>query len=108
LYWPESLLPELRNETVPICSQAVLWISGNWLDSGTTWWLNVVGRLKPRGTLSQATARLKLLSHGLFQSPLPANYPRINIEDYLNFKLTAVPLCRRRAARRGRNPRQNS
>jgi predicted permease len=75
---------------VPICSQAA-WIGGNMLDSGTTWWLNVMGRLKPGGTLAQASARLKLLSPGLFQSTLPANYPRINIQDYLNFKLTAVP-----------------
>ena len=55
---------------VPICSQAALWISGNWLDSGTTWWLNIMGRLKPGGTLAQATERLKLLSPGLFQSTL--------------------------------------
>jgi putative ABC transport system permease protein len=75
---------------VPICSQA-LWIGGTMLDSGTTWWLNVMGRLKPGGTLAQATARLKLLSPSLFQSTLPANYPRINMQDYLNFKLTAVP-----------------
>jgi putative ABC transport system permease protein len=50
-----------------------------------------MGRLKPGGTPAQATARLKLLSPGLFQSALPANYSRINIQDYLNFKLTAVP-----------------
>jgi putative ABC transport system permease protein len=75
---------------VPICSQAA-WIGGSMLDSGTTWWLNVIGRLKPGGTLAQATARLKVLSPGLFESTLPANYPRINIQDYLNFKLTAVP-----------------
>jgi predicted permease len=74
---------------VPICSQA-LWIGGAMVDSGTTWWLNVMGRLKPGGTLALATARLKLLSPGLFQSTLPANYPRINVQDYLNFKLTAV------------------
>ena len=75
---------------VPICSQSQ-WIGGAMLDSGTTWWLNVVGRLKPGGTLAQATARLKQLSSGLFQSTLPANYPRLNVQDYLNFKLTAVP-----------------
>jgi hypothetical protein len=56
--------------------------------SGTTWWLNVMGRLKPGGTLAQATARLKLLSPGLFQSTLTANYPLINVQDYRNFKLT--------------------
>jgi putative ABC transport system permease protein len=32
---------------VPICSQAVLWSEGNWLNEGTTWWLTVMGRLKP-------------------------------------------------------------
>ena len=74
---------------VPICSQS-LWIGGTMLDSGTTWWLNVMGRLKSGGTLAQAGARLTVLSAGLFQSTLPANYPRINIQDYLNFKLTAV------------------
>jgi putative ABC transport system permease protein len=76
---------------VPICAQAALWSDGNWLDSGTTWWLNVIGRLKPGQTLAQAAARLKGLSPGLFQATLPANYPRTNIQDYLNFKLTAVP-----------------
>jgi predicted permease len=76
---------------VPICSQAALWSDGNWLDSGTTWWLNIIGRLKPGDTMAQASARLKLLSPGFFQSTLPANYPRINAPDYLNFKLTAAP-----------------
>ncbi len=75
---------------VPICSQAQ-WIGGAMLDSGTTWWLNVMGRLKPGGTMEQASARLRQLSPGLFQSTLPANYPRINVRDYLNFKLMAVP-----------------
>jgi predicted permease len=76
---------------VPICSQAALWSEGNWLDSGTTWWLNVIGRLKPGETLAQAAARLKALSPGLFEATLPSKYPRINIPDYLKFKLTAVP-----------------
>ncbi len=75
---------------VPICSQAA-WTGGSMLDSGNTWWLTVMGRLKPGGTLAQAAARLELLSPGLFQSTLPANYPRINIQDYLNFTLTAIP-----------------
>jgi predicted permease len=75
---------------VPICSQASLWVSGNWLDNGVTWWLNVIGRLKPGSTLEQASTRLKMLSAGLLQSTLPANYPPANIQDYLNYKLTAV------------------
>ncbi len=75
---------------VPICSQAALWTDGNWLDKGTVWWLTVMGRLKDAGALAQANARLQVLSPGFFQSTLPANYPPVNVPDYLKFKLTAV------------------
>jgi predicted permease len=34
---------------------------------------------------------LKLMSPGLFQSTLAANYPPANIQDYLNYKLTVAP-----------------
>ena len=79
---------------VPICSQAALWSSGNWLDIGTAWWLNVVGRLKPGETVEQATSRLKALSPGLFRDTLPANYPRISVDDYLKLTLTAEPAAK--------------
>jgi predicted permease len=76
---------------VPICSQAVLWSDGNWLNEGTTWWLSVMGRLKPGWTLRKANAQLRASSVGLFQATLPANYPAVNVKDYLKFKLEAVP-----------------
>jgi len=76
---------------VPICSQTVLWSEGNWLDVGTTWWLTVMGRLKPGWSLAKANARLRTNSAGLFQATLPANYPAINVKDYLKFRLQAVP-----------------
>jgi len=76
---------------VPICSQAALWTEGTWLDNGTVWWLTVMGRLKPGGTLAQANASLQVLSPGLFRSTLPANYPPVNVPDYLKFKLKAIP-----------------
>jgi len=75
---------------VPICSQAVLWNEGNWLNEGTVWWLNVMGRLRPGQTLQQANAQLQAASAALFRSTLPANYPPINVKDYLKFKLAAV------------------
>lgn len=59
---------------VPICSQPSLWTEGAWLDSGTTWWLTVMGRFKPGWTPAQANARLQVLSPGLFRATLPANY----------------------------------
>ncbi|HXM43261.1 MAG TPA: ABC transporter permease [Bryobacteraceae bacterium] len=76
---------------VPICSQAVLWSEGNWLNEGTTWWLTVMGRLKPGWTLQKANAQLRAGAAGLFRATLPANYPAANVKDYLKFKLEAVP-----------------
>ncbi|MGA3239824.1 MAG: ABC transporter permease [Bryobacteraceae bacterium] len=76
---------------VPICSQAALWTEGSWLDAGTVWWLTVIGRLKPGWTLEKTNAQLQVSSPGLFQATLPANYPSINVKDYLRFRLSAVP-----------------
>ena len=75
---------------VPICSQAVLWSEGTWLDEGTVWWLNVLGRLKPGSTREKANAQLAVISRGIFQATLPSNYPAENVKDYLKFKLEAV------------------
>jgi len=76
---------------VPICAQAVLWSEGTWLDEGTVWWLNVMGRLKPGSTREKANAQLAVISPGIFQATLPSNYPGENVKDYLKFKLAAVP-----------------
>ena len=76
---------------VPICSQAVLWSDGTWLDEGTVWWLNVMGRLKPDSTREKANAQLAVISPGIFRATLPSNYPAENVKDYLKFRLAAVP-----------------
>jgi predicted permease len=76
---------------LPLCSEAALRGKNSRLDSGTSWWLMVTGRLKPGATLAQADANLKSISPGLFQAALPGNYPAANIKDYLGFKLEAAP-----------------
>ena len=76
---------------VPICSQSALWTEGSWLDSGTTWWLTVMGRFQPGWTLERANARLQVLSPGLFRATLPANYPPVSVPDYLKMRLVAAP-----------------
>jgi len=76
---------------VPICSQAVLWSEGAWLDAGTVWWLNVMGRLKANSTPEKANGQLAVISPRIFQATLPSNYPAENVKDYLKFKLAAVP-----------------
>ena len=76
---------------VPICSQAGYWTDGNWLDSSTDWWLTVMGRLKPGGSLALANAGLKSLSPAAFRASLRKDYPTENVRDYLRFELVADP-----------------
>jgi putative ABC transport system permease protein len=76
---------------VPIAAEALLRGVNNRLEAGTTWWLTVLGRLKPGSSLEQATTYLKSISRGIFETTLPANYPAINVTNYLGFKLIASP-----------------
>jgi len=76
---------------VPICAAAIMRGRGQMLDSGTSWWLAVVGRLKPGWSHERAAAHLGALSPGIFESTLPANYPAVNVGHYLKFRLQAEP-----------------
>ena len=76
---------------VPICADAVISGANSNLDNGTSWWLMVAGRLKPGWSMQQATSDLQTISPGLFEKTLPANYPTINVKNYLGFKFEAVP-----------------
>src|SRR5215813_9051261 len=74
-----------------ICAEAVVRGDNNHLASGTSWWLSVMGRLKPGWSPEQATAHLQAISPSLFETTLPANYPPVSVKNYLGFKLTAAP-----------------
>jgi putative ABC transport system permease protein len=75
----------------PICSQSAYWTEETWLDSSTDWWLTVMGRLKPGGSLSMANAGLESLSPAAFEASLRKDYPTENLRDYLHFRLVADP-----------------
>ncbi|HKS96557.1 MAG TPA: ABC transporter permease [Terriglobia bacterium] len=76
---------------LPLCSEQVLAGESSALDSGTTWWLTVLGRLKPDQSVAQANAQLEAVSPGIFEATLPKDYPPENIKDYLKFRLTSMP-----------------
>jgi putative ABC transport system permease protein len=78
---------------LPICAEAALRGENSRLDSGTSWWLMVTGRLKPGESLDQANASLQSISPGLFESSLPPKYPEVSVKDYLGFKLQASPVA---------------
>jgi predicted permease len=76
---------------VPLCAEALPPGKPSRLDSGTFWWLVVMGRLAPGETRERASAELAAISPGLFEATLPANYPRESVAKYLGFKLEAQP-----------------
>ncbi len=74
---------------LPICSEPVIRGGAGRLDSGTDWWLMVMGRVKPGWSVASATASLNTLSPALFNATLPANYPAVSVQRYRDFKLAA-------------------
>ncbi|PYJ99499.1 MAG: hypothetical protein DME23_09395 [Verrucomicrobia bacterium] len=76
---------------VPISSETILFGTNNRLEAGTTWWLTLMGRLKPGWSFEKATTHLGAISSGIFEATLPTNYPSANVTNYLGFKLRAVP-----------------
>lgn len=76
---------------LPLCAEALVAGKNHRLDSGTHWWLMVTGRLKPGRTLAQASAELQAMSASLFEKTLPANYPPVSVQNYLQSKLEAAP-----------------
>jgi predicted permease len=77
---------------LPLCAEPVFSSDGKGrVDAGTTWWLSVFGRLKPGSTVEAVSAQLASVSPAIFRASLPAAYPPVSVEKYLNFKLAAFP-----------------
>jgi predicted permease len=76
---------------LPICSEPGFDKDNGRLDSGTTWWLTVMGRLKPGLSMEQAAVHFRSISPGIFQAALPADYPPVSVKPYLAMKLLAIP-----------------
>jgi putative ABC transport system permease protein len=76
---------------VPVCAEAVLAGKESVLDMRSGWWLAAMGRLKPGVSRGQAAARLEAASPGIFAAALPAKWPPKLQEEFLHFRLTAVP-----------------
>jgi predicted permease len=75
---------------VPICAEALPPGKPSRLESGTAWWLVVMGRVLP-GERTRANASLAALSPGLFSATLPSNYPHDSVASYRAFKLEVAP-----------------
>src|SRR5579864_5218410 len=76
---------------LPICSEPAWQGMSGRLDSGTIWWLTVMGRLKPGVSTEQAGAFFQANSAGIFQATLPVGYPAASRMPYLAMKLITIP-----------------
>jgi predicted permease len=60
------------------------------LDGRSTWWLEIMGRLKPGQTIDQAAARLNAARPQMRQATLPPDWPAKDQEQYLKDPLKLV------------------
>jgi predicted permease len=75
---------------LPLCAEPLIDGENNRTARAWSWWLGVMGRLKPGWTLAQASAHLAALSPELYRSTLPSGYSADATASYLAFRLTAI------------------
>jgi putative ABC transport system permease protein len=61
------------------------------LDGRSTWWLEIMGRLKPGQSPDQAAARLNALRSQIREATLPQDWPAKELAGYLSDPLKLVP-----------------
>jgi putative ABC transport system permease protein len=66
-----------------------------------SWWLNVMGRLKPGMTAERAKARLAVLSPSIVGAALPEDYSPAEQKDFLETTLVGVPAATGTSSLRG-------
>jgi putative ABC transport system permease protein len=86
---------------VQICAERTL-NGAERLTSGSDWWLVAVGRLAPEWTPERATAHLRAISPGIFESTLSPTYPIASAPKYRAFTLVAVSAAHGDSQLRGR------
>jgi predicted permease len=67
---------------IPIACEPLFHPDKSWLDQRTTWWLTILGRLRPGETLAQASASMKLLSPQITRATVP---PFWEAKDQANY-----------------------
>ncbi|HUB80580.1 MAG TPA: ABC transporter permease [Bryobacteraceae bacterium] len=76
---------------VPLASEALIDAERPSLDERSSWWLTIMGRLKPGMSVSQAVARLAVLSPGIYRAAMDPKLPREVQANFLQSKLHARP-----------------
>ena len=77
---------------LPICSETILSGKGSSLDQRSSWWLRIMGRPKPGLTPAAVTARLQVLSPGIFGAVVPQDWKPEMQKSFQNRVLTTMPM----------------
>jgi putative ABC transport system permease protein len=73
---------------IPIGTEPLVRGKETFLDRRSTWWLNIMVRLRPDESVEQATGRLRGVQPQIRAATLPANWPAAEQGHYLSEPLT--------------------
>jgi predicted permease len=76
---------------LPTCSLPTYITGDGTLLRRDVFWLQIMGRLKPRMSLEQASAQLDAASPGIFEATVPNGYAATLLDAYQSLRLTAYP-----------------
>ena len=76
---------------MPLCSEPAVHGDQPYTADATTWWLTVIGRLKPGWTAQSAAVQLNTAAPAIFAATLPAEYDAAVQEKYLKFTFRVLP-----------------
>lgn len=79
---------------VPLGAIALMPGQARMLDGRSTWWLEIMGRLKPGQTIDQATARLNAARPPIRDATMPPDWPAQELAQYLTQPLKLVSAAR--------------
>jgi predicted permease len=76
---------------VPICAVGIFEGEESRLDNRSTWWLGIIGRMKPGKSAAQVNARLGVLSPSIASAALPRDWRPEDQQNFLKISLVASP-----------------
>jgi putative ABC transport system permease protein len=75
---------------VPLGSEPLVRGKESFLDARSTWWLDIMGRLKPGATIGDAALALRAVQPQIRQATLPEDWPASELKNYLSGRFELV------------------
>jgi putative ABC transport system permease protein len=82
---------ERLDVSLPICAEAILDGKNSMLDDRSSWWIKMMGRLRPGMSVKQANARMKVLSPELFGAVVPQDWPANYQDEFRKYTFSISP-----------------